>query len=94
VPFILPSNPSAHTSHLFKCVHWLRGLAVESSHTVADVKPQVQTTGIPSDRAELITEGHLLKVRGKMNRTRWFRLTTKTFSYYEKVGFRPLERSA
>lgn len=41
--------------------------------------------GFAPSQQELITEGHLLKLRGKINRTRWFRLTTTTFSYYDKV---------
>lgn len=43
-----------------------------------------ETVGFSSNRAELLVEGFLLKVQpfGTVSKTRWFRLSTKKFSYY------------
>ena len=44
-------------------------------------------SGFSSNRAELIVEGPLLKLQpfGAVSKTRWFKVTTKKFSYLENI---------
>jgi hypothetical protein len=69
---------------------WLAGMKNDTT--------LVNSVGFSSNRAELIMECYLLKVQpfGVMDTTRWFRLTTKKFSYFkteagEELGSVPFE---